>query len=418
MENEKESKIPETNNCFEEFFLQKSKEYAEHFQEHGWVTIPNVMSSEEQKTTVNEFYEYLEELDSGIDKKNSKTWTGANLPPSIHGIDQLWGVAHKKFVWDVRTNSNVILPFAHFYGTDKLWCSFDRINFTPAPEGKPRQSPPSKTWWHTDQGFKDKEGLRCIQGLVTLGHTIDNEAGEITMHPTTDLDASLMVMDKSHQYHAKFGQDHAPNQTKDWYKLTPKETTEMTAKFDTIRIVAPAGSLLLWDSRTFHYASGHEKKPREVPAQRLVIYVCYQPCDHVTEAQIKKKKQAFENERSTSHWPLLTRLFQKPQTYGNPDKDMDNFTIVKDRDSVFKIDEMKKLSGVIPYDNGLLGWSSSTTPLLEIKYYEEKKKKKSNNKKKRPIFSDDNLILPPSPTYQPYCSSDEEFHPLKKPKKN
>jgi len=36
-----------------------------------------------------------------------------------------------------------------------------------------------------------------------------------------------------------------------------------------------------------------------------------------TEANLKKKRKAFEEERTTNHWPHLPKLFgKKPRTYG------------------------------------------------------------------------------------------------------
>ena len=50
---------------------------------------------------------------------------------------------------------------------------------------------------------------------------------------------------------------------------------------------------------------------------RVVSYLCYTPRDFATENMLKKKINAFENMRTTSHCPHKPKLFPlKPRTYG------------------------------------------------------------------------------------------------------
>ena len=86
---------------------------------------------------------------------------------------------------------------------------------------------------------------------------------------------------------------------------------------EKVRVACPKGSLVLWDSRTVH--CGAEPLRRTEPRIRSVIYLCYLPRSHATEANLRKKIKAFEDQRTTSHWPNKPKLFPlKPRTYGNP----------------------------------------------------------------------------------------------------
>lgn len=61
-------------------------------------------------------------------------------------------------------------------------------------------------------------------------------------------------------------------------------------------VMAPAGSLILWDSRIVHQGL--------VPArgrQRIAAYVSYQPRAYATEADLTKKRKCFEAYRMTTH---------------------------------------------------------------------------------------------------------------------
>jgi ectoine hydroxylase-related dioxygenase (phytanoyl-CoA dioxygenase family) len=98
----------------------------------------------------------------------------------------------------------------------------------------------------------------------------------------------------------------------------------------------PAGSLVLWDSRTFHQnqygkagASEAGAGPGEAGAgeagageERIVQYVSFLPKKNPqnTSAQQKKRLKYYTERRTTSHWsyPLNVNGLQ-PQAYGNPD---------------------------------------------------------------------------------------------------
>ena len=58
---------------------------------------------------------------------------------------------------------------------------------------------------------------------------------------------------------------------------------------------------------------------REKPNLRNVVYVCMTPREKATEANLRKKRKAFNEIRMTTHWPHKPKLFPKnPITYGGP----------------------------------------------------------------------------------------------------
>lgn len=75
----------------------------------------------------------------------------------------------------------------------------------------------------------------------------------------------------------------------DWYKLKTKTGGDYVALGCVERrIVCPAGSLVLWDSRSLHYG-GNAMAGRSAPNHRLVGYVDYLPATGLTAANLKKK---------------------------------------------------------------------------------------------------------------------------------
>lgn len=345
--------------------ISSGRDYSEYFKkikEDGYVVIPNVLSIEDQLKCVNGYYDYAENLGTGIKRNDPKTMTSSSLPPSIAGgIDCNIAVAHKQFVWDVRLNTNVIDVFSQMYGTDKLLSSFDRICFMKGTKGRT-----NNIGLHTDQNPK-KVGLNCIQGLVTLTHKVSSDS-EITMLDTEHDDGTLFVLKKTHVYHSKFFSENkvefGKNGKDDWYKFNEIERSKLLNEFENVRVTGSPGSLFLWDSRTFHAPVTPLK---DLDRRRLCIYTCMAPARWATDSQIKKKKKAFDEYRSTSHWPLHSLLFQKPRTYGNDEKDLSHYPVKQDR---VVTENMLLISGSKQYGKtGLLGWSSTkNNTVLNFQY--------------------------------------------------
>jgi hypothetical protein len=109
-----------------------------------------------------------------------------------------------------------------------------------------------------------------------------------------------------------------------------------------VKVCCNAGDMILWDSRTAHYAI----QPRGT-RYRMVVYVSMLPASGTSEAQLKKKKQAFENKRTTSHWAVPVKLFPKnPHTYGNKDI-IEKFPV--DATLPVLTQRAKQLAGLVPY---------------------------------------------------------------------
>lgn len=73
---------------------------------------------------------------------------------------------------------------------------------------------------------------------------------------------------------------------------------------------------MLWDSRKIHCGT-EAIKNRKIENFRAVVYVCYLPRKLSDVKNIKKKQKAFEELRTTNHYPCKIKLFPKlPNTYG------------------------------------------------------------------------------------------------------
>jgi hypothetical protein len=279
---------------------------------YGVAIIPNVLDEDECKIMVNsiwDFFEYItQDWATPIKREFPETWREFyKLFPSHSMLIQHWGVGHAQASWDVRQNIKIVEIFAYIWKCDinDLLVSFDGLSFHFPPEITKRGWNRNHTWYHTDQTFM-KPNFECIQSWVT-GFDI-NEG-----------DATLSFMEGSNKYHGEFQAKFNVTDKKNWYKLSREEEEFYKNKGCSYKnIKCPKGSLILWDSRTIH-CGVESVKTRSTPVFRAVIYLCYMPKRLCSEKNLKKKRKAFTDLRTTSHYPCEIKMFPKyPQTYGAP----------------------------------------------------------------------------------------------------
>ena len=280
----------------------------EHLHEHGYVVVPNVLNADECTAMQDGFWSFWEKR---AVTRDPSTWKNIyNYYPNHGMLIQHWHFGHCQAIWDIREKVKPI--FAQLWGTDNLTTSFDGGSMGVAPEVTGRGWH-RKDWLHLDQS-PTRNGLEAYQSWVT---PLDVREG----------DGTLTLLKGSHKKHADFA-DHfglrvLPNdsrkvktqKTQDWFKLTQEHIDWYNC--EQVDITCPAGSMVLWDSRTVH-AGKAPRKGRAAPNLRMVAYVCMQP-DRLTPALRKKKQIAVLEGRMTSHWASKVKLFgKKPRTYGKP----------------------------------------------------------------------------------------------------
>lgn len=282
-----------------------------HLQEKGWVVIPDILASNQVQNCRDGLWEWLERLSDGkVKQHNPKTWKPFNRwPTNMHGLFQHFRAGHLKVVWALRQYPPLVQIFADLWNVhpEELLVSFDGLALT--VPGHRRSN-----WGHTDQA-PNKKDLCCVQGQIVLYNSGENDGG-------------LVVWDKSHLAHEGYFKSIGNKSGNNWYKFPPGVLNEIEIDgshylirnknqklpMPRTKICAPAGSLILWDSRTFHQG---EQPAGKIP--RSAIFVCYTPRTWATENNLRKKRKAFEEGRMTNHWPHIIKLFPKdPHNYGKP----------------------------------------------------------------------------------------------------
>jgi len=250
--------------------------YKEHLDLYGYAIIPNILTKDEISHYTNLFESWRISVPN-LDYQHDKIDT--------HGIYQFHQVGHQRFAWEIRTNEKIQQPFKDIWSTDELVVSFDGCCYMDKNIKKE-----NVTWTHTDQAPEKKKRC-CIQGLVSL---TDNEQ------------RTFMVYEGSHLLHEDYFYEgnriylDQINVKSDWQMIDEDYLKTIKDKCKVLKI--PAGSLVLWDSRTFHQSQyGNPLRPEK----RLVQYVCYLPKNDPknTTKMREDRLHYFETRTTTSHWP-------------------------------------------------------------------------------------------------------------------
>lgn len=268
---------------------------------YGVAVIPNILSNEECCMHRSNIWESLHEIYPQFQISNKSSWKSFyNLLPLHSMLIQYYGIGHIQSVWDIRQHPNIYKVFSKIHSNEVLLSSFDGISCALPPEVTGRGWYRGNNWFHTDQSPMNKHF--CIQGLVNL-------------YPVNEGDATLTILEGSHNYHHEFFTSTGKQEYKDnWYKLTEDEKISMTKKFPSFAVKADIGSLILWNSKTFHFGKEAESTRNEENF-RMAIYTCLRPKNQFSKTEIKKRQKAFSELRLTNHWG--THLFPKhPRTYG------------------------------------------------------------------------------------------------------
>jgi hypothetical protein len=280
--------------------------------QYGVAILPAVLMENEQEILGDGIKNHFLNICPELNLKDPKTWKlqlqGLFLSRGM--LCQHFNSGHIKEIWDLRANPKIMKAYETLYSGEDLIVSYDGCAFSLPPEytgiGWHR-----KKWLHVDQTWtRDRhDGKPTFQSWVTA-----LEVGEG--------DGTLQVLLGSHKYHAQLGnrllQAGISPSRQDWYKISESDTEWLTLQRGCIlhEIKCPAGSHVIWSSKTVHAGRG-PVKGRPHPKLRIAAYICYTPKAWITEKGIKLKQKYLRDKRNTTHWPHHPKVVgKKPNTYG------------------------------------------------------------------------------------------------------
>lgn len=280
-------------------------------EKYGVAVLPNLFTDEECEKVKK----------SVFDEMASKH--GVHTPDDFYkvepieaGILQKFGLSLLKEVLDLKTDERVVEAFRRVWpeANGELTTSFDGICIQPPPEQITDKPFFKENLFHTDQASNKKEKC-CVQAFINL-------------EPTETGDGCLSVLTKSHRFFNEFFDFFKISSLGlDWFVIN--DTTHLdwfiNKGCEWKTIMAPKGSLVLWDSRTIHMGTEPRQGRPHPDHWRFVVYVCYTPAHLQTQHDTELKRSAYLNNRTTSHWPYNVNVcFKSPNDHKK--NDLNNLT--------------------------------------------------------------------------------------------
>ena len=290
---------------YKENYINVDENMVNILNNKGYGVIRGVLNEEEIEKAKNGLWNTLNYLtkhfDHPIEKNKPNTWnTYYNLDSNRNLIIQNWQIGHSQFVWDIRQNKKVVNVFSKIWEVDHedLLTSFDAISFHIPPElTNIGYHDKEKSWWHTDQAPNNKQ-FSCVQGMIML---YDVNVG----------DSTLSVLENSSQFHKELFEWNQVKKNCNWHEFNKKDIDFFMKKgCTTVNVLAKAGDLILWDSRTAHFGMGPLKE-RTKSNIRAGVYICMTPRKWIDEKNLQMKQNAFNNMEMTTHWPHKIKKFKK-----------------------------------------------------------------------------------------------------------
>lgn len=302
-------------------------------EQDGYQVIPAALNRNDAEKALSDVFDMLEglrPLDHPLhfDRNDPATYRVSNvLQSGGHGVINNYGIGHQQFLWDIR---QLVEPvFRRLYRVDAddkktpFWSSFDGMCIKMPPEYSSRPSYHSsmRDWFHFDQGPRFA-GRHCtVQGFVALT-------------PSSELDATLVVLAGSHHHHAAFFSVFKRHDKKDFVLFNEEELKWLLSRPGVRRVAVPCkpGDLLLWNSLTAH-CNKLPTNQRPYPRMRIGAYVCMKPAhlEYLTNKgpveisrpmflnKARKRLEYFYTRRTTSHNPLYFRpQVSWPMRFGKP----------------------------------------------------------------------------------------------------
>lgn len=298
-------------------------------QVEGYTVVKNVLTEQEVNSSREHFWDWLEDLGSGIDRHNLESWSDENWPGNVYtGYIGNHGISQSKFVWSLRAHPKVKDAFA------KIWTStynVHNLNHSSSVATSHNMTLDKgmiasmdsvicwRPWWfcdfedwepkveglHVDQNPIDKEGFWCIQGMISL-YDVTETSGGLQVVPKTH---SLKMQESLKPYANPLVPPH--NQG-DFILLPDSKSKDAFIKQvtkDVKLVLAKAGDLILWDSRLIHGGLVGKGKPivgftpeTSYDLLRLAVPICLMPRKGVSETVLEDRREAYVKRYTMNHW--------------------------------------------------------------------------------------------------------------------
>lgn len=242
-----------------------------HFDEKGYVIIPNAVPPQNLEAARQAIYDFL-----GVDPSDLSTWYRDPVHPS--GNVEMY--QHQAF-WDNRQHPRLYRAFAEVLGTERLWVSLDRGAFRPPQrEDQPRFR--SSLVAHWDLPIEKIDILPLgVQGVLALVDTPTKVGG-------------VMCVPGFHKVAAEWVKSR-PDQDG-----TVPDLSVLPAGYEMVSVPMVAGDLLIWNRLLLH-GNGYNVSEKLRMAQYLTMFPA--PEGDEWERRREERVRVWQERQSTSGFP-------------------------------------------------------------------------------------------------------------------
>jgi ectoine hydroxylase-related dioxygenase (phytanoyl-CoA dioxygenase family) len=326
--------------------------YKNQLDVDGYVVVKNVVSKERAKQFQDGFFDYLEHLNPHIKRTDPKTWRGDNFPHTNHGLFHHNNVGHIMPLWEARVEPGMLEFYQRFWNCEDLLVSYNGACFLPS-HGKGISG--SKEWFHTDQGYElrmNKETEKVVGKHLNLKdptHNFMSLQSILNLEDNGSRDGGFYVLPGSHKTHKKFYEEtEQVDYQENWYlymnppkdKSNPENLSkedlekrveerhneltragkEYLSQFKRVKVNLEAGDAIFFYSRTAHC-----NVPTEPDSERfrMTFNISYMPLSFASEADLRKRKTALHDLRTTSHWACINLKLNplQPHCWDNKERE-------------------------------------------------------------------------------------------------
>jgi len=259
----------------------------------GFAVLRGVLRHDEADAALSRMWDFVETVSPTVRRTDSSSWYPHEGDPSSepwpHTAREMFQEHQAGWVFGHLRELLAVRVFEPLYGTKALHCSKDGFCFQ-----RPTRRPMNRrSIDHFDQSGTTR-GLHCVQGSVSLLDQSEN-------------DGCFSCWPGSHRHHAALA---AESGRKDWYMLSDADKDALIAAgCAATRVPVGRGDVVLWRSDLAHCGAS----PIGVrDGFRAVVYICMLPASMTPEALYTKKRGAYEQLRTGSHWPNKEDWFRTP----------------------------------------------------------------------------------------------------------
>lgn len=265
-----------------------------HLHTEGWAVVP-IENWNPQFEDI--FLDWFASCSPNFNKHDINTWTPENLPVMAHNILKNY-FGQTELQWQIRELTLPIFTRIWNCQPEDLLCSFDGGCLIPPKTIQPDDS--FKHWIHVDQRYENT-GFCNVQGIVNFRENGPTDGGLVLVHKSKDVFAEYM------HKHPSYGL---------FWKVCDMSDPLLSNR-PLLKICAPPGSIILFDSRMFH----SNTPPINTDNYRMCTYVSMQPRSGATQKELDKRIKLYETGRMTGHWcygKYFKETSEHPNTYGKP----------------------------------------------------------------------------------------------------